>query len=71
MPSFKHRRRRACANAQSLTHEEVRCRIKSDELKTIAAVMSALGWNKADGCASCRPALNFYLLVRLARRIWG
>jgi nitrite reductase (NADH) large subunit len=26
------------------------------------AVRTALGWRKADGCAKCRPALNYYLL---------
>ncbi|MDE2267095.1 MAG: nitrite reductase large subunit NirB [Alphaproteobacteria bacterium] len=45
-----------------LTHEDVRRRIKVEELKTIPAAMSALGWRTPDGCASCRPALNFYLL---------
>lgn len=46
----------------ALTHEDVRRRIKSEQLKTIPAAMAALGWSKPDGCASCRPALNFYLL---------
>ena len=46
----------------SLTHEEVRRRIKDEHLSTIPSVMSALGWRRPDGCASCRPALNFYLL---------
>ena len=45
-----------------LTHEEVRRRIKSEQLKAIPELMSALGWSQPDGCASCRPALNFYLL---------
>jgi nitrite reductase (NADH) large subunit len=43
-------------------HDEVRRRIVSAELKTIPAVMQALEWQTPDGCASCRPALNFYLL---------
>lgn len=43
-------------------HDEVRRRIKGGALKTIPAVMQALEWRTADGCASCRPALNFYLL---------
>jgi nitrite reductase (NADH) large subunit len=45
-----------------LTHEEVRRRIAADGLKTIPAVMQALEWSNPDGCHSCRPALNFYLL---------
>ena len=45
-----------------LSHEEVRRRILADELKSIPAVMQALGWSQPDGCASCRPALNYYLI---------
>jgi len=43
-------------------HEAVRQAIREQELQTIPAVMRALGWTTPDGCASCRPALNFYLL---------
>ncbi|TAK98350.1 MAG: NAD(P)/FAD-dependent oxidoreductase [Rhodospirillaceae bacterium] len=46
----------------SLSHEEVRRRIKDERLMNIPAVMAALGWSQADGCSSCRPALNFYLI---------
>jgi nitrite reductase (NADH) large subunit len=46
----------------TLPHEDVRRRIAADGLKTIPAVMQALGWANPDGCHSCRPALNFYLL---------
>ncbi len=45
-----------------LSHEEVRRRIVAEELRSIPAVMTTLGWQRPDGCASCRPALNFYLL---------
>ena len=44
-------------------HEEVRARIVADGLKSIPEVMGALGWTTPDGCSSCRPALNFYLLA--------
>ncbi len=43
-------------------HDAVRAAIAERGLKTIPAVMAALGWTSPDGCASCRPALNFYLL---------
>jgi nitrite reductase (NADH) large subunit len=46
----------------TLTHEEVRARIAADGLKTIPQTMQALSWSNPDGCHSCRPALNFYLL---------
>ena len=46
----------------SFTHEEVRAAIRDKALKEIPAVMQALSWSTPDGCASCRPALNYYLL---------
>jgi nitrite reductase (NADH) large subunit len=43
-------------------HDAVRKAILEQKLKTIPTVMRAIGWTTPDGCASCRPALNFYLL---------
>ncbi len=44
------------------THEDVRAQIVKQKLKTQDAVRKAMAWKTVDGCASCRPALNFYLL---------
>jgi nitrite reductase (NADH) large subunit len=44
------------------THQEVRDAIKLNKLLTIAATMELLAWRTPNGCASCRPALNYYLL---------
>ena len=46
-----------------LTHEDVRRLIKSKELKSQAAVWQELGWTTPNGCHSCRPAINYYLLA--------
>ncbi len=43
-------------------HDAVRTAIREQKLKTMPAVMRTLGWTTPDGCASCRPALNYYLL---------
>jgi nitrite reductase (NADH) large subunit len=43
-------------------HAVVRQRIVEEPLKSIPAVMQALEWSTPDGCASCRPALNYYLI---------
>jgi len=43
-------------------HDEVRQRIVAEELKSIPAAMQALEWTTPDGCASCRPALNYYMV---------
>ena len=46
----------------SFTHEDVRAAILEKDLKAIPQVMQALSWSTPDGCSSCRPALNYYLL---------
>ena len=46
----------------SFTHDEVRRLIIEKELKLIPEVMQELHWTTPDGCSSCRPALNYYLL---------
>lgn len=43
-------------------HDHVRAEILKQGLKTQDAVRKALAWKTEDGCAKCRPALNFYLL---------
>ena len=45
------------------THEDLRRLIKSQELKSMPAVFQELAWKTVDGCHSCRPALNYYLLA--------
>jgi nitrite reductase (NADH) large subunit len=46
-----------------LTHEEVRKAIRERKLLSIPQVIKALEWHTPNGCASCRPALNYYLLA--------
>lgn len=44
------------------THEEVRKAIEDEKLLSIPQAMKFLNWSTPNGCASCRPALNYYLL---------
>lgn len=44
------------------THAEVRQAIREHHLLTIAEAMHFLEWRTPNGCAACRPALNYYLL---------
>ena len=44
------------------THEEVRRAIRMEKLQSIPQTMKFLNWNTPNGCASCRPALNYYVL---------
>ena len=46
----------------SFTHDDVRKLILEKELKELPQVMQELHWATPDGCSSCRPALNYYLL---------
>ncbi|MFC5440130.1 nitrite reductase large subunit NirB [Rhodanobacter ginsenosidimutans] len=43
-------------------HDEVRAAIRTQQLKSMDAVRTALAWKKPEGCHKCRPALNYYLL---------
>jgi nitrite reductase (NADH) large subunit len=46
----------------SFNHDDVRRLILEKELRAIPQVMQELHWTTPHGCASCRPALNYYLL---------
>ena len=46
------------------SHDDVIRAIKERELKTMPALREFMEWKTPDGCASCRPALNYYLLAR-------
>jgi len=43
-------------------HDDVRRLIVAKGLKSMPQVMQELEWKTPDGCHSCRPALNYYLL---------
>ncbi len=45
------------------SHDDVIKAIKELGLKDMDEVRKSLDWKNEDGCASCRPALNYYLLA--------
>jgi nitrite reductase (NADH) large subunit len=49
----------------SFTHDDVRREIVAQDMRSIPEVMHKLHWSTSDGCSSCRPALNYYLLCAL------
>ncbi|MCA2012978.1 nitrite reductase large subunit NirB [Cereibacter sphaeroides] len=61
--AFERNAAQPMCKCTDLTHEDVRRLIKSQELKSMPAVWQAGAWKTPDGCHSCRPALNFYLLA--------
>ncbi|MEP9400432.1 nitrite reductase large subunit NirB [Sphingomonas sp. VNH70] len=49
----------------SFGHDDVRREIVAQAMRSIPEVMHKLHWATPDGCSSCRPALNYYLLCAL------
>ena len=49
----------------SFGHDDVRREIVVQAMRSIPEVMQKLHWTTPDGCSSCRPALNYYLLCAL------
>ncbi|MBV7484105.1 nitrite reductase large subunit NirB [Bordetella sp. BOR01] len=58
----KPKSEKALCGCTDLTHGEVRKAIREHHLVTIPAAMHFMDWRTPDGCATCRPALNYYLL---------
>lgn len=46
------------------SHDEVIAAIRDQKLQSMQAVFDLMEWKTPDGCATCRPALNYYLLAR-------
>ena len=55
-------RTKAMCGCTELGHQAVRDAIKAQHLLSVDDVYSALAWRTPNGCASCRPAVNYYLL---------
>jgi nitrite reductase (NADH) large subunit len=54
--------KKALCGCTDASHAEVRQAIRDQHWLSIAAVQHGLNWRTPNGCASCRPALNYYLL---------
>jgi nitrite reductase (NADH) large subunit len=54
--------KKAMCGCTDLTHGEVRTAIREQHLLSIPDVYAALGWRSPNGCATCRPAVNYYLI---------
>ena len=53
---------KAICGCTERSHQEARDAIRKHHLLTIPDAMHFLEWRTPNGCASCRPALNYYLL---------
>jgi nitrite reductase (NADH) large subunit len=56
---------RPMCGCTSFGHDDVRREIVAQAMRSIPDVMQRLHWATPDGCSSCRPALNYYLLCAL------
>ncbi len=54
--------KKAMCGCTDASHADVRATIREQHLLTIDSVQRMLSWRTPNGCASCRPALNYYLL---------
>ena len=60
-------KKKAMCSCTDASHEEVRTAIRKpapggEKLLTITGVYQQLGWRTPNGCSSCRPAVNYYLI---------
>jgi nitrite reductase (NADH) large subunit len=54
--------KKAMCGCTDASHQETREAIKAEHLLTIDSVYKRLGWRTPNGCSSCRPAINYYLI---------
>jgi nitrite reductase (NADH) large subunit len=55
-------KQKAICGCTDRTHQEARDAIRAQHLLTIPDTMRFLEWRTPNGCATCRPALNYYLI---------
>ncbi|MDR7307713.1 nitrite reductase large subunit NirB [Rhodoferax saidenbachensis] len=55
-------KKKAMCSCTEHSHQEVRDAIFKEKFLTIAQVQQGMGWKTPNGCSSCRPALNYYLI---------
>ncbi|HSV61541.1 MAG TPA: nitrite reductase large subunit NirB, partial [Variovorax sp.] len=55
-------KKKAICACTDVSHQDVREAIRKEHYLTHDAVYRNLGWRTPNGCASCRPAINYYLI---------
>lgn len=53
---------KAVCGCTDLSHEQVREEVRSNKYLTIPDATKGMSWSTPNGCATCRPALNYYLI---------
>ena len=55
-------KKKALCGCTDRSHQEVRDAIREHKVLSIADTMKFLEWRTPNGCATCRPAINYYLI---------
>jgi nitrite reductase (NADH) large subunit len=55
-------KKKALCGCTDHSHQEVREAIRANRLLTKEAVFEFMEWRTPNGCATCRPAINYYLI---------
>ncbi|KRV64769.1 nitrite reductase large subunit NirB [Pseudomonas citronellolis] len=58
----KPKSEKAICGCSELNHGQVRKAIREHHLTSMAEAMRFMDWSTPNGCATCRPALNYYLI---------
>ena len=62
-------KKKTLCTCTELSHNEVHTAIKSQHLISLSQVFQTLAWKTPNGCATCRPALNYYLLAHFPKQV--
>ena len=58
----KPKSEKAICGCSELNHGQIRKAIREHRLTSLADAMAFMEWSTPNGCATCRPALNYYLI---------
>ncbi|MCO3690598.1 NAD(P)/FAD-dependent oxidoreductase [Pseudomonas aeruginosa] len=59
---YKRQSEKAICGCSDLNHGQIRKAIREHRLTSLDAAMRFMDWKTPNGCATCRPALNYYLI---------
>ena len=54
-------KKKALCGCTDHSHQDVRDAIREQKILSIDGVYKSLGWRTPNGCATCRPAINYYV----------
>ncbi|MDH5850254.1 nitrite reductase large subunit NirB [Pseudomonas aeruginosa] len=60
--AVKPKSEKAICGCSDLNHGQIRKAIREHRLTSLDAAMRFMDWKTQNGCATCRPALNYYLI---------